>query len=114
MTDIIAEPFDWNDNLSEEAIEDFEAIRKDLPYCTCQNIGMALAKLELLEKQGQKLKTGHWIYDRNIENWRCSECGETPKTLGYCGTADFMAEHFKHCNHCGIRMVEPQEGGNQE
>lgn len=54
-------------------------------------------------------KTGHWIYDKNIENWRCSECGETPKTLGYCGTADFMAEHFKYCNHCGIRMVEPTE-----
>ena len=60
MTDITAKPFDWNDNLSKEAIEDFEGIRKDLPYCTCQSIGMALAKLELLEKQGQELKTG-WI-----------------------------------------------------
>ena len=55
MTDIIAKPFDWNDNLSKEAIEDFEGIQKDLPYCTCQNIGMALAKLELLEKQGCKV-----------------------------------------------------------
>ena len=55
MTDITAKPFDWNDNLSEEAIETFESIRKDLPYCTCQNIGMALAKLELLEKQGCKV-----------------------------------------------------------
>lgn len=53
--DITAKPFDWNDNLSEEAIEDFEGIQKDLPYCTCQNIGMALAKLELLEKQGCKV-----------------------------------------------------------
>lgn len=59
-------------------------------------------------------KTGHWIYDKNIENWRCSKCGETPKTMGYCGTADFMAEHFKYCNHCGVGMVEPQEGGDQE
>ena len=56
-----------------------------------------------------KMRKGHWIYDKNIENWRCSECGETPKTLGYCGTADFMTEHFKFCNHCGCRMVEPQE-----
>ena len=55
MTDITAKPFDWNDNLSKEAIEDFEGIRKDLPYCTCQNIGMALVKLELLEKQGCKV-----------------------------------------------------------
>ena len=57
MTEITAKPFDWNDNLSKEAIEDFEGIQKDLPYCTCQNIGMALAKLELLEKQGQEVKT---------------------------------------------------------
>jgi len=55
MTDIIAKPFDWNDNLSEEAIESFESIRENLPYCTCQSIGMALAKLELLEKQGCKV-----------------------------------------------------------
>lgn len=55
MTDIIAKPFDWNDNLSKEALEDFEGIQKDLPYCTCQSIGMALAKLELLEKQGYKV-----------------------------------------------------------
>lgn len=55
MTDITAKPFDWNDNLSKEALEEFEEIRKDLPYCTCQNIGMALAKLELLEKQGCKV-----------------------------------------------------------
>lgn len=55
MTEITAKPFDWNDNLSEEAIETFESIRENLPYCTCQSIGMALAKLELLEKQGCKI-----------------------------------------------------------
>ena len=58
MTDITAKPFDWNDNLSKEAIEDFEGMRKDLPYCNCQSIGMALAKLELLEKQGCKVEEG--------------------------------------------------------
>lgn len=55
MTEITVKPFNWNDNFSEEALEDFENIQKDLPYCTCQNIGMALAKLELLEKQGCKV-----------------------------------------------------------
>lgn len=57
MTDLIlySKPFDWNDNLSEEAIEDFETIRGKLTYCTHQSIGMALAKLELLEKQGCKV-----------------------------------------------------------
>jgi hypothetical protein len=56
-----------------------------------------------------KQKTGHWFYDKSIENWRCSECKETPKTMGYCGSANFMVEHFKFCNHCGAKMVEPQE-----
>ena len=50
------EPFTWNDNFSEIALEDFSMIQKDLPYCTCQNIGMALAKLKLLEEQGCKVK----------------------------------------------------------
>ena len=48
--------FTWNDNLSEVAQEDFSLIQKDLPYGICQSIGMALAKLELLEKQGCKVK----------------------------------------------------------
>ena len=46
----------WNDNFSEIAQEDFSLIQKDLPYSICQTIGMALAKLELLEKQGCKVK----------------------------------------------------------
>jgi hypothetical protein len=68
MTDITAKPFDWNDNLSKEALEDFEGIQKDLPYCTCQNIGMALAKLELLEKQGCKViePKSEWQQDHEI------------------------------------------------
>lgn len=49
---IVEKPFSWNDNFSEIALEDFSMIQKDLPYCTCQSIGMALAKLALLEEQG--------------------------------------------------------------
>ena len=43
------------DNYCPNCGAKFEGIRKDLPYCTCQNIGMALIKLELLEKQGCKV-----------------------------------------------------------
>lgn len=50
------EPFSWNDNFSEVALEDFSMVQKKLPYCICQSIGMALAKLELLEKQGNKVE----------------------------------------------------------
>lgn len=53
---IEAVPFTWNDNFSEVALEDFSKIQKSIPYCTCQNIGMALSKLELLEKQGCKVE----------------------------------------------------------
>ena len=53
---IKSSPFDWNDNFSEVAIEDFDNIRNKLSYGTCQSIGMALAKLEILEKQGCKVK----------------------------------------------------------
>lgn len=57
MTEIISEPFDWNDNMSEIAQEDFSMIQKDLPYGAATTIGMALAKLELLEKQGCKVES---------------------------------------------------------
>ena len=42
---IKAEPFSWNDNFSEVALEDFSQIQKDLPYGVSQSIGMALVKL---------------------------------------------------------------------
>ena len=48
-------------------------------------------------------KTGHWLYRHY--NWWCSECGEQPKTMGYVGTADFMFDEFKFCNHCGAKMI---------
>lgn len=54
--EIIEKPFDWNDNFSEVAQENFKQIQKTLSYCTASSIGMALAKLELLEKQGCKVK----------------------------------------------------------
>ena len=53
---LIEVPFSWDENFSEVAIEDFMLIQKDLPYGTCQTIGMALSKLELLEKQGARVK----------------------------------------------------------
>ena len=46
-------PFSWEDNFSEEALEDFYLIQKDLPYNVCQSIGMALAKLEMIENGKQ-------------------------------------------------------------
>ena len=71
-----------------------------------------LADVQEAEEE-QEPKTGHWFYDKSIENWRCSECQETPKTMGYCGSANFMAEHFKFCNHCGAKMVDQGSEGKE-
>ena len=55
MEEIVVKPFDWNDNFTEIALEDFSLIQKSLSYGTATSIGMAIAKLELLEKQGCKV-----------------------------------------------------------
>lgn len=57
-------------------------------------------------KRDYSRPTGEWIYDDIINNWKCSECGETPKTIGYVGTAKFMYDEFKFCNHCGASMIK--------
>ena len=64
MTEILSEPFDWNDDMSEVAQEDFSMVQKSLPYGTATSIGMALAKLELLEKQGCKVELQESEKDR--------------------------------------------------
>ena len=56
MTEIMEKPFDWNDNFSEIAQEDFSQIQKSLSYGVSSSIGMALAKLELLEKRGCRVE----------------------------------------------------------
>lgn len=56
MTEIVEKPFDWNDNLSEIAIEDFNSISDTLSYGVTTTIGTALAKLKLLEEQGCKVE----------------------------------------------------------
>ena len=65
MIEIKVEPFTWNDNISELAQEDFSKIRKTLPYCVAQSIGLALAKLELLEKQGCKVDESEAVNEQS-------------------------------------------------
>lgn len=92
-------------NPCSDTISRADAVRVASGYCHPSNIAKELAKLPPAQP---KIKTGHWIYDKRIENWKCSECGYTTKMIGYVGCAEFMAKHFKFCNHCGVRMVEPQ------
>ena len=97
--------------MKQESCEDaisrkdvIEAVDKAYPNLDRQDIKQFLYDAKSVNP---KQKTGHWIFDQH--NWHCSECGESPKTKGYVGSAEFMAEHFKYCNHCGTKMVEPQE-----
>ena len=53
---IKAEPFSWNTDMAEIALEDFSMIQKDLSYCTAMTIGTALAKLKVMEEQGLKVE----------------------------------------------------------
>ena len=65
MTEIISKPFSWDDNFSKVAQEDFSLIRQSLSYGTATTIGLALAKLELLERQGCKVKAESEVQDAN-------------------------------------------------
>lgn len=46
------QPFSWDDDMAEVALEDLSMVQNMLSYGTCQTIGMALTKLKLLEEQG--------------------------------------------------------------
>lgn len=101
IADYVAEG--WAESPSD--INGISALVNDLPSVNPQETVTEFA--DRCRECG-KMRKGHWIYDKTIENWRCSKCNETPKTMGYVGTADFMAEHFKFCNHCGAYMAESE------
>lgn len=59
--------------------------------------------------QDKKSKKGHWIYDNEVNNWRCSHCHGIPKIMGYVGTEEFMKENFNYCPICGAEMEGEQD-----
>lgn len=96
MTEIVAKPFDWNDNLSEEAIEDFNAISDTLSYGVASTIGTALAKLKWLEEQGCKVKC-KWE-----RGGHC--CGETEWICQKCNASEWRTNRVPFCPWCGNPM----------
>ena len=91
---------DKNTNWCEHCcpLNDFEDLIDNAPtvYPICED--------KACKYRANERPQGEWIYDERLNNWKCSECGETPKTIGYVGNTDFMKEHFKFCNHCGANM----------
>lgn len=62
-----------------------------------------------ISEQGPK--TGHWIYLRNEQNsfvqvYECSVCGWR---IDSCRGLMQDTGHRLFCEHCGAKMVEPQE-----
>ena len=41
-------------------------------------------------------RTGHYVYDREICTWRCSECGGLEP----------VGDHVRYCPDCGAKVVE--------
>ena len=85
----------WQEKLEKEYL--FESIKEDMTKLKVENERL-LEKVETLK--------GEWIYDKGIENWRCSKCGQTPPPTGYVGKADFMATYFKFCPNCRADMQQ--------
>ena len=54
--EIRSQPFSWDEDMAEVAIEDMESLRINITYAKYQNIMMALTKLDLLEKQGKQVE----------------------------------------------------------
>lgn len=108
---IKAKPFSWNDNFSEVAREDFSMIQKDLSYCTCQNIGMALAKLELLENQGCEVveqKHGRWMLESKTENCNGGHTHYCDRCHDYYTTE---ADSLYFCPRCSAKMIGVEQPG---
>lgn len=92
----------------EDAISREEAFMcltgENLPEDRDKYIALVNDRIKALPPVTPIRPKGEWKYDKTIQNWRCSKCYETPKTLGFIGTKEFMTEHFKFCNHCGADM----------
>lgn len=68
--------------------------------------------MNVLEKQMQEPKTGHWEwvqYDSNpnIGNWHCSECRTI---IPHMPEETDNTPIYKWCPMCGAKMIESQEG----
>ena len=90
-------PEQWQE-LKETIIE----MRDNDGTCTQQEVCKFLVNLmDVLEKQMQEPKTGHWIYDDKCkEHGHCSNCDY--------GDVDLMdGKPHNYCPKCGARMVEP-------
>lgn len=91
---IDAQPFSWTDRLAETAIEDFESYQKDMSYGASTSIGLALAKLKMIE-EGYLVelpcKPGDTVY------YIYMDCPEDYKR-------EYCTDHEGSCEQCPHRV----------
>lgn len=99
---IKAEPFSWDDNFSEVALEDFSRIQNNLPYVMSQNIGMALAKLKMLEEAAVEEKKPD-----APDGFVNTDFPESCLTCDFCHERDYdNRQMIQGKRFCGIKNVE--------
>lgn len=103
---IKSEPFSWDDNFSEVALEDFYMIQKNLPYITAQNIGIALGKLKMIEDGELLIDTDGRFAKKSVKNRKLVKDfhdrplyiqGDCPN----CGSVNLKSCDTDYCNACG-------------
>lgn len=99
---IESHPFSWNDKMAQLAIEDFDSIWDLLPYCQAQSIGLALAKLKMIEDKEKDTPYNpeflHMINDTRGK-FKC-KCGHI--FSHECPT--FPDESMQYCDRCGQKL----------
>ncbi len=99
---IKAEPFSWDDNFSEVALEDFSRIQNNLPYVMSQNIGMALAKLKMLEEAAAEKEKPD-----APDGFVNTDFPESCLTCDFCHERDYdNRQMIQGKRFCGIENVE--------
>lgn len=112
--DELKEEFSKHEDRKGYLIGDWEDIIDNAPTVCAENVDkvmiehetIALSKgIQIGYEQAQKdfaRPQGEWIF--HTTHWTCSICNKTAKTIGYCGTKDFMYENFRFCPNCGAEM----------
>lgn len=86
----------------QELKETITEMRDSNGTCTQQEVCEFLVNyMEILEKQMQEPKTGHWICidDYHIGKFKCSVC----QTEGFPNTAMYEPT-WNYCPNCGAKM----------
>lgn len=96
----------------EDAISRKEVRDTIFRECSGEKLDIDFAKVLLLQRKIPKPKKGYWIKEESLCGWdghsyQCSECGRSI----HLDTEMEDLEDYPYC-HCGAKMQEVQDNGN--